>query len=794
MEFQTIPPAGRAMIRASTAACLALCCQLATAQVNTACDGNSPLTIVSATDDGLYSDNYGPENTIDNSLEVESRWSNQSQGAPKALILDLGAVQTLKSLGIAWHSGDKRKSKFSVETSADGKTYQTLMAERQSVGGSKNLESYTFAPAKAQFIKINTNGNEANDWNSIVEAAAFGCGTPVSKPTKPKLTERRGHGLFNLHQDRPPSANFDLKGWKLDTPADDNGDGIGDIAEENKLAAGFTDPRYFYTDPATGGMVFRVTPAGAKTSKNTSYTRSELRAMLRHGDETIATRVDSGHPNKNNWVFSSAPLAAQAQSGGVDGTLNATLSINQVTRLGKESQVGRVIIGQIHAKNDEPIRLYYRKLPQNKFGSIYFAHDPETGKEAWVDVIGSRSDKAKNPEDGIALDEIFSYEISVKGVKEGDKTIPMLYLKIIRDNGKEIVAKPFDMRNSGFSVEDDFMFFKAGAYTGNNSSPEPEKDFDKVIFYKLKYSHDPAPVAVGAGNANTADVKTAVVPSTVAALAAPAKLAPAATPVTAAANMSPAAAGVVFDDHFADGGRNNGADASDTNWWTTTNSTAIEVSKGSLGLVSGGSGRGIRTTFAAQTLAEGQTLKATFNFTTPATVGVNVDSAFRIGVYDKLGRVALESDQSASSSAPNSAYDGLPGYMIDFDVNPTDATTANIEIRKHKQATEGRLLGTTKGYERLAGGGNPYKFAPGTAYTGSISVQKLAHGVKVTGTLSQGGAVLSEFSTVDEGSTTNNFGMLAFHMNSNAFGSSNAPDQPDNGIDFSSVKLEVLSK
>lgn len=48
------------------------------------------------------------------------------------------------------------------------------------------------------------------------------------------------------------------------------------------------------------------------------------------------------------------------------------------------------------------------------------------------------------------------------------------------------------MRDSGFSVDDDFMFFKAGAYSGNNSSTDPEMDFDKVTFYKLENSHFPA--------------------------------------------------------------------------------------------------------------------------------------------------------------------------------------------------------------------------------------------------------------------------------------------------------------
>jgi len=740
---------------------------------NSKCYSNDNLTIVSATDDGLYEETHGPENTIDGDLQAESRWSSQSQGSPKSLLINLGAVQNAKSINIAWHKGDTRKSEFSVEGSVDNEIFKTVIPTQQSSGTTKALENYAFESVKAQYLRINANGNESNDWNSILEVSVTGCGTPVEKPSSPILTERQGQGVFNLRKDQPPGKNFDLKGWYMTTPADDNGDGKSDSVYETELAAGWEDPRYFYTDPATGGMVFRSTPAGAKTSKNTKYTRSELRGMLRRGDETIETRVEGGYPNKNNWVFSSAPLSAQAKAGGVDGVLKATLAVNQVTRLGKAYQVGRVIIGQIHAKDDEPIRLYYRKLPQNKYGSIFYAHEPATGKEQWIEVIGSRSDRAKNPDDGIALDERFSYEIEVKGKPEGSLTIPMLYVKIIRDDGSVVEAEPLDMRDSGFSVEDDFMFFKAGAYSQNNSSPLPEQDFDRVIFYELEYSHSepPSDSEVMAALPNASDsTKTPAVK----------------------ANIQPAVPGVIFDDNFADGGRNNGGDAHDTNWWTTTNSSAIEIQPGALGLVSGGSGRGIRTTFEPQSLGVGQTLHASLSFTTPATVGSDRDSAFRLGFYDKLGRTDLEKDQSASSKKPNTLYDGLPGYMIDFDINLSSASDSNIDIRKHKDDTQGRLLGTTKGYQRLAGGGSNYQFEPEQKYRATIALKQLDSGVEISGSLFQGDNLLSEFGTIDDSADNINVGMLAMHVNSKTFGSSKKPDTPDNGLDFTQVRVEVL--
>lgn len=739
------------------------------ATANKACDANDLLTIVSATDDGLYEETHGPENSIDGNLDAESRWSNESQGTPKTLLLDLGAVQTVKSVSVAWYKGDSRKAEFSIEASKNGSEFITVVPPRLSGGTSLNFEPYAINAVSAQFIRIKGNGNESNDWNSVVEVSVLGCGKPVEKPATPILTERKGQGVLGLRVDKTPGENFDLSGWYVTTPADDDGDGKADSVYENELSAGWTDKRFFYTDPATGGMVFRSIPAGAKTSKNTNYTRTELRGMLRRGNMAIETRVQGGIPNKNNWVFSSAPLSAQSKAGGVDGVLKATLAVNQVTRLGKDYQVGRVIIGQIHAKEDEPIRLYYRKLPHNKFGSIYYAHEPATGKELWVEIIGSRADRIQNPDDGIALDEIFSYEIEVKGKKHGDKILPMLHVKIIRDDGSEISAEPLDMSASGFSVENEFMFFKAGAYSQNNSSPEPETDFDKVTFFKLDYSHSPAPE----GDTDEGEHADSVLVQS-----APAGIV--ATP------------GVIFDDSFTDGARENSSDTLDSNWWTTTNSSAIEVGNGYLGLVSGGSGRGIRTTFSPQSLSVGQQLQASFTFTTPATIGEDRSSAFRVGMYDKLGRPGLEGDLSASSKSPNRLYDKLPGYMIDFDINPKNAAEANIDIRKHKIDEQGRLLGTTKGYSRLGGGGNAYQFEPETTYTGLMTIQKLNDGLIISGALTLEGNTLSEYSFKENGTNVNNFGMLAFHVNSKTFGSSKKPNTPDNGLDFRNIKLEVL--
>ena len=219
------------------------------------------------------------------------------------------------------------------------------------------------------------------------------------------------------------------------------------------------------------GLVFKAPIKGFKTSTNTDYTRTELREMLRRGNRSIHTRDKSGLPNKNNWVFSSAPASAQKLAGAIDGVLEATLAVNHVTTTGNASQVGRVIIGQIHAKKDEPIRLYYRKLPQNDRGSIYAAHEPSGKKDKYYDLIGGRgnSDDAIN---GFALNEKFSYKIEATGNK--------LHVTISDSIGKVKAKQTIDMSDSGYDRPDDFMYFKAGVYNQNKSGRDD--DFVQATF------------------------------------------------------------------------------------------------------------------------------------------------------------------------------------------------------------------------------------------------------------------------------------------------------------------------
>jgi len=295
-----------------------------------------------------------------------------------------------------------------------------------------------------------------------------GCDVINKNSLSKKSTKLDKH---KLNPNLTPSENFHLKNFKLRLPSDTDKDGKPDIISAEELNKGYQS-KYFYT-AEDGGMVFKC-PSHGTTTSNSKYARVELREMLRNGDKSIKTKGVT----KNNWVFGSAPFKDRQTAGAVDGEMKATLAINRVTTSGKQKHIGRIIIGQIHSNTDEPIRLYYRKLKENSLGSIYFAHEINNGKDTYYQMIGGKSNNLKNPIDGIALNEKFSYKIKVVG--------NLMYVTVSRQ-GKKNIEKIIDMQKSGYDKSGIYQYFKAGIYNNNNTADND--DYAQVTFYNLEISH-----------------------------------------------------------------------------------------------------------------------------------------------------------------------------------------------------------------------------------------------------------------------------------------------------------------
>lgn len=455
----------------------------------TSCAGLDFINLISVETNASVNNGFNAVNAIDNDLSESSRWESTASGAQ--LTIELGYRNYIKEIGTVWFEGSSNINTFDVAVSENGITYTNVLTNETTSGKSDSFERFAITPEVARFVRITSYGGSANSLTSLTEAAVFGC--PLDVAIAPLELNPTDLSQFNLNANTPPGNNFDLLSWALDTPREDPDDGFSSRASERDLDNGFEDSDYFYTAD-DGGMVFVATIFGAKTSANTSYTRSELREMLRRGNTSISTTG----VNQNNWILGYQP-DPQRTVGGRGGQLKATLKIDKVTTSGTQTHQGRVIVGQIHADNDEPIRLYFKKFPNNERGYIYFGHEIRNSDDIWKMVLGrSHSNEddqpiyTNNPEQGIALGEVFSYEINQQGsridviIRRGDLSGPII--------GHQYVDMVLE--NSGYDIAEEWNYFKAGAYSQNNTGNSGDtngvgSDFDQVTFYYLSNSHGP---------------------------------------------------------------------------------------------------------------------------------------------------------------------------------------------------------------------------------------------------------------------------------------------------------------
>ena len=140
---------------------------------------------------------------------------------------------------------------------------------------------------------------------------------------------------------------------------------------------------------------------------------------------------------RNNWALGYQPNNADADHswGAREGILFGTLEVNRVTTSGNSSNRGRTIIGQIHAKDDEPLRLNYQHRAGFNGGCIYASSEERGGDDTNFVLVGPNVSCSSDPGNGgISLNELFSYEIEnrdediiVRTVSYTHLTLPTIY-------------------------------------------------------------------------------------------------------------------------------------------------------------------------------------------------------------------------------------------------------------------------------------------------------------------------------------------------------------------------------
>lgn len=176
---------------------------------------------------------------------------------------------------------------------------------------------------------------------------------------------------------------------------------LGDGTRSDDLI-NFEKDGFFYveTEGQTDWVVYK-TPNSGITSPNSSNTRTELGEKMR-------------------WI---------PEDG---GKLTGTLKVKHVSTTGDATarSAYSVVVGQIHSDEgheNEPLKIFYKKFPGHKRGSVFWNYEINTegsndgrwdfSTPVWgydFSVVGPDSETyPEEPEDGIALNEEFSYEVNV---------------------------------------------------------------------------------------------------------------------------------------------------------------------------------------------------------------------------------------------------------------------------------------------------------------------------------------------------------------------------------------------
>ncbi len=250
---------------------------------------------------------------------------------------------------------------------------------------------------------------------------------------------------------------------------------LGDGTHNDSLV-NYQKKDFFYVenDGTTDWVVYKTPNAGI-TSRTSKNTRTEL-------------------GQKKHWIPE------------VGGKLTGTLKVQHVSTTGDATAASSysVVIGQIHSDEgheNEPLKIYYKKFPGHKKGSVFWNYEINTKGDnigrfdystaVWghdFSVVGSSpTEYPKEPEDGIELGEEFSYEVNVyKGImyltfrSKNHKTVQFTKSLIQSEFATkaaipEQVLRVYANREKGGGVEretayaGEINYFKQGCYNQANA-------------------------------------------------------------------------------------------------------------------------------------------------------------------------------------------------------------------------------------------------------------------------------------------------------------------------------------
>jgi hypothetical protein len=253
--------------------------------------------------------------------------------------------------------------------------------------------------------------------------------------------------------------NIDLSHWKVTLPVTNENGKPYEIEPPEILdfASNEVAKPYMYIDSTQGAIVFHAMPTASKT-RNTKYTRSELREQMEPGN------------NNANWTFAQG------------GNLKAKLAMDQTTR-DANGKYHKTIIMQIHGRLTNEQRDLIGADDNNAppILKIYWDNGKIRVKTKVLKNINA-SDKGILYEEAWDDDEGYNFEQEVGFNK--------FNLEVKVSEGKIVVV----LNNTDYKVYENIHIKRWGVFenyfkAGNYFQSRDEGSFSKVKFYELTVSH-----------------------------------------------------------------------------------------------------------------------------------------------------------------------------------------------------------------------------------------------------------------------------------------------------------------
>ena len=305
---------------------------------------------------------------------------------------------------------------------------------------------YTFLKALVLVILV-----VFNSQNAIAQQSDSGVSSLPTKSAKKKTKKRKK---------KTKLPKIDLSHWKVTLPVNNDKGKPYEISppEIHDFALIDVAKPFMYIDSLKGAIVFHAMPTSSKT-KNTKYTRSELREQMVPGDNNVNWKFSDG-------AYMKGKIAMEASTKDANGKYHRTIIMQIHGRLTNEQ---RDLIGE-DDNNAPPIL------------KIYWDNGKIRVKTKLLKNINA-PDKAILFENAWDNDEGFNFEEEV-GFRK-------FILEVKVSDGKMVIV----LNNNEYKVYESIHikrwdifenYFKAGNYFQSRD----EGSFSKVSFYELEVSHD----------------------------------------------------------------------------------------------------------------------------------------------------------------------------------------------------------------------------------------------------------------------------------------------------------------